>query len=373
MGLKQKEDWDLQVGLAYSLVDKTLNIMLKEILAQRRWKLLDIYKSDEECFANLSIGHANLLIIDDTILAPGSFILREQLFREIPCLTPTIVICSEHNRPDMLCMRSMGRPAIVNKPLTPQKFLDAFDDLIKLWNEKSFRSLREAATQLTKGNKAVAFKHITEEVRKGTANSLASTFLALHYRNEGDLVMTEKVLIKAFVAGQHDMNIILPLIDLYLFGGSPNKALMLIAKANREYENPNFLCIDAIQAHLMLNELQESVIYFQQMIDNEYYANVAKHYLPRILYSSGLIDAFDKAIRFRIEKFDEYQRAWHTLSDQDAERRSKQYQVNLSTKKQKDRELRSRAASKREHISKETTLDQSLYQEVGKPLFRKDA
>ena len=35
----------------------------------------------------------------------------------------------------------------------------------------------------------------------------------------------------------------------------PRKALDLIEKANHEYHNPNFMCIDAIQANLLLNQI----------------------------------------------------------------------------------------------------------------------
>ncbi len=372
MGRRVKSDWDNQTAIAFSLVEKKLNILLKDILSKRRWTLMGTYESEEECFANITIGKANLLIIDDAVQAPASFILREQQFHVLPILTPTIIICSDHNKIDMDCMLSMGAPVIVRKPLTPQKFLEAFDILIKRWNEEPLKSLRTVSTLLTTDKKQQGIKMLAQQVQNRGAHHLASTALSLQYRDVEDLIMTEKILISAFDQGIRSMNIILPLIDLYLYGSCPRKAIELIQKANAEYGKPNFLCIDAIQAHLMLNEIRECIPYLRQMINNNYYANVARHYLPRMLYSSGMLEEFDKSIRFRPDKFDEYQRSWHMLSDRDAKRRLSQYEHISVSKKLKEKEERLKISKmNKDKRQEEMTLDQSQYMEVGKPLFRK--
>ncbi|SMF56515.1 hypothetical protein [Pseudobacteriovorax antillogorgiicola] len=371
MVLRPAGNFKVPTAVAYSAFDRKLNIIIKDIISKRGWRLEGTHTSEDECFALLTTGKASLLVIDDTVEVPASFILREQIFNVVPVLTPTIIICSEHNEVDMKCMMAMGEPVIVKKPLTPQKFLDAFDRVIKRWSAPPFGNLREAAFLIANGQRQNGYKLLAKMVQNQAVHHIASAALSLYYRQKHDFLMTEKILYNAFKAGEHQMSIILSLIDLYLYSGCPRKALELLKKANYEYNNPNFLCIDAIQAHLLLNQIRECSPYLTQMIENDYFADVGRYFLPRIAYSSGLLDLFDKSIRYRPDKFDEYQRAWHVLSDKDAKRRLSQYEQVSVMKKLKEREERLRIGKTgKEEVRKELTIDQSRYMEIGKPLFR---
>jgi len=205
---------------------------------------------------------------------------------------------------------------------------------------------------------------------------VATAALALYYRRQDDIKMTEKLLVSAIKQGIFEMSIILPLIDLYLYSGAPKLALRLIEMAFERFNKPNFLCIDAVQALLMLNRVKECIPYLQQLMDNEYFPEVARQYLPRLFYSSGELEAFDRAIKYRPEKFDEYQRAWHLLADEDAERRKQQYEAQAQLRKQAARDKKEKDKEPVDEavpVKRDKKNNQPLgFGPVGKPLFQDD-
>ncbi len=205
---------------------------------------------------------------------------------------------------------------------------------------------------------------------------VAAAALSLFYRRAHDIGKAEAILQAEIRKGCFDLNIVIPLMDLYMHTANPAKVLSLIHKANEVYSRPVLLSIDAIQAYLLLNRIHDCVPYLEGMIEKDYFSEVAKHYLPRIVYSSGMLEEFDKAIKFRAERFDEYQRAWHLLSDTDAKRRREQYEKVAQLRKTKAKEKRSRQdVSPAVQDSTATKLDsdteEQIYTPIGKPIFKK--
>jgi hypothetical protein len=373
---KQAETWENRWAVAYSTSQRAIGIELKDILSKREWKIIETTGSEEAAFANTAIGKASMLIIDDTDQDPAAIIQREQLFHQVACITPTLIICSQHNETDFKCMASMGEPVMVPKPISPKTLLEGMDQLCEKWSQGYLVEVRKAATKMAEGQIQSGFRILTEIVQSGQKAPVATAALALYYRRQDDIKMTEKLLVSAIKQGIFEMSIILPLTDLYLYSGAPKLALRLIEAAFEHFNKPNFLCIDAVQALLMLNRIKECIPYLQQLIDNEYFPEVACQYLPRLFYSSGELDAFDRAIKFRPEKFDEYQRAWHLLSDVDAERRKQQYEVVAQMRKQSARDKKEKDKEPLEEtapVKGDKKNNQPLgFGPVGKPLFQDD-
>ncbi len=369
---KQAETWENRWAIAYSSSQRAIGIELKDILSKRDWKIIETTSSEEAAFANMAIGKASLLIIDDTEQDPAAIIQREQLFHQVACITPTLIICSQHNETDFKCMASMGDPVMVNKPISPKTMIEAFDQLCEKWSQGYLLELRKVAAKMGEGQSQTGFRMLTDIVQSGQKVPLATAALALYYRRLDDLKMTEKILVSAIKQGIFEMSTVLPLIDLYLFSGAPKLALRLIEMAYERFNKPNFLCIDAVQALLMLNRIKECIPYLQQLMDNDYFPEVARLYLPRLYYSNGELDLFDKSIKYKPERFDEYQRAWHLLADEDAAKRRLQYeqqaQIKKQTARQDKKEVEEQAPVKRPKKNNETVG----FGPVGKPLFRGD-
>ena len=79
MAIRPAGNFSTPIAVAYSPFDKKLNILIKEIIQKRGWRLSGTYDSTDECFAILTTGQASLLVIDDTVKVPASFMLRQQV------------------------------------------------------------------------------------------------------------------------------------------------------------------------------------------------------------------------------------------------------------------------------------------------------
>jgi hypothetical protein len=370
---KQAELWENRWAIAYSNSQRSIGIELKDMLSKRDWKIVEATPSLDAAFANVSIGKASLLIIDDTDQDPAAIVQRQQLFHQVACMTPTLILCSQVNETDFKCMASMGEPVMVTKPLSPKSLLEGFDQLADRWSTGYLDELRKVAVKMAEGQAQTGFRLLTDLVQANHKVPLATAALALYYRRLGDLRMTEKVLVSAIKQGCFEMSVILPLIDLYLYAACPKLALKLIEAAYERFNRPNFLCADAVQAYLMLNRVKDCIPYLQQMSENEYFPEVARHYLPRVYYSCGELEQFDKSIKYKAERFDDYQRAWHLLSDEDAERRRQQYEQIAQVKKQQARAEKPTQTEPAPSPKKEKkVLESTVFTPIGKPLFRED-
>ena len=355
-----------RTAVIFSTQESNLTIALMDILHKRNYKVHGSYSSEQKVFNILNSGEASLLIIDDQKDMPASMVLRQQIFNLIPALTPTIALCSQRNELDVKCMAAMGEPAIVPKPVTPNELLAGFDELDEKWSTYPFSDLLKARSHFIEGQRKSGYQILIKMVRDHPVPYLASSVLSLFYRSQNDFLMTEKLLYSAYKESAFKMSIVLPLIDLYLYNACPGSALDLIDEANEEFGNPNFLCVDAIQANLMLNRVRECEPFFTQMIENDYSADLAKFFLPRIAYSSGLLDLFDQSIRYKPDLFDQYQRAWHVLKDKDAKRRLGQYENVAASKKYQDKLNRERQKAGLEQ--KEVEVNKTII-DGDKPLF----
>ena len=377
MGIRLKklaETWENRRAVGYSGGNMNFGLVLRDILAKRDWKFHDISQSIDSCFANLSIGNGCLFVIDDHQDNPSALILRHQFFDQVACLCPTLIICSEQDDNEVTALRRMGAPILVKKPLTPKNFIDAFDSLIERWSTGYLVELRRVFSKFVAGHSSGAVTILQEIVAMQQPTPVAATALSLHYRRAHDLEKAESILQAEIKKGCFDLNIVLPLVDLYLSSACPAKALSLLHKANEVYNRPAFLTIDAIQANLLLNRIKDCVPYLESMIEKDFFPEVARHYLPRMVYSSGMLAEFDKSIKFRAERFDEYQRAWHLLSDEDAMRRREQYEKVAQIKKAQAKENRARTDTAHGHESTAAKLDHSpdetVYTPIGKPIFK---
>jgi tetratricopeptide (TPR) repeat protein len=372
---KQAETWENRFAIAYSNSQRPISIELNDILSNRKWKILETTSSKEAAFTSAAIGKAAMLILDDTEQDPAAIMQREQLFHQVACITPTLIICSQHNETDFKCMASMGEPVMVRKPFSPKTMIEGVDQLCGKWSQGYLFDVRRAAAKMAEGQVQTGFRILTEIVQSGQKAPIAAAALALYYRRQDDIRMAEKLLVSAIKQGLFEMSIILPLIDLYLYAGSPKLALRLVEMAFERFNKPNFLCIDAVQALLMLNRVEECIPYLQQLIEKDYFPEVARQYLPRLYYSSGQVEQFDKAIKYSAEKFDDYQRAWHLLADEQAARGKQQFEQPAQLRKQtalqekKDKAVTEPLSSINRNRKSQKALD---FGPVGKPLFQGD-
>lgn len=329
---KPSEKWQNRNAIAFSPHNKRFGSELRPILAKRNWKIPRTVDSLDEAFQGIISGEGSLLILDDDHFSPVCDSMRLLLFHPILCLTPTIITLSEDHQSLTESLRTMGDPAIVHRPSTPEKLLQAFDQLTDQWSLGDYVILRQAAQKFARDQKKAAYSLLVKAFKKPRSIPITATAISLFYRSQNNFKMTEKVLVSVLKKHPYQLSAIFPLIDLYLYGCLPEQALTLCRQVQRRYNTPKFIIPDTIQSLLMLNQIQETIPYFRFLQKIDYFADEARTFLPRLLYATGQWDEFDKAINYRVEKFDRYQKAWHILTTEAANKRKQQYQQMTMTK-----------------------------------------
>jgi DNA-binding response OmpR family regulator len=377
MGFKRNitaEQWAVKTVEIFSPTHRSLGFDLSDVLGQRTWKVKETTSSFKKAFAEITIGSASVLVIDDSDQQPATTLLRHQIFDLISSITPTIILSSPQHKEELPFMSRIGMPEVVQKPLSPATFLAAFDQLIHRWSTPIMSDLRNVGRQLINKQRKTAFQGLLHLYKQQETTSLTVPTLALIYRLAGKNDVAERLLTSHLDKYPEHVCAMLHLIDIYLFGGEPLKALELIKVLDTVYHRPKSLRVDLIQAHLMLNELIPTIEELRELGKIEFYSAQTKLFIPRILYSAGLHDEFDAAINFRVNKFDEYQKSWHQISDEFADKRKKQYEKYSVAKKQQLSELRKEEQREKEQAQHARPKSQHVadkYVPPDEPLFKK--
>ena len=302
---------------------------LGEVLRPRGWRIAKITNAFAEALQMIAAGEASFLVIDDTSDHPAVLALRKQLFHVHALLTPTVVLWTPTSNEEKSFIQRHGSIEILNKPFSPLGFLSCFDKVINRYSSAPFSMLRSAYDAILAADMPKAFSLLTNLAKQGPAIPIAASALALFHLSSGRLQQMEKLLLHAQGISSHSVALHAHLIHLYLSLGLPLRALAHVEHLNEQYANPLVVNIDAMQAHLLLNDVRMAIGCCRNLILKGFLAEDARKFLPRLLFSGGFRDEFDAAISYKPAKFMQYDKAWYGLDEETAQQRCKLYEKNL--------------------------------------------
>jgi CheY-like chemotaxis protein len=128
----RKKLWPKQVAVIVSDAPN-IHMLVKELIRSSGWLVEESTASIEQAATLIKQGRASILIADDTPTLPASKVIRHMLQDPITILTPTISFLLESNRPEAAALQKLLTLQLVDKPLTPSKFMPAFINLIRKW------------------------------------------------------------------------------------------------------------------------------------------------------------------------------------------------------------------------------------------------
>lgn len=147
----KKSTWPRQAAIVVS-DSPNVHMLLRELLRSYQWTVIDSTPSVERAVALVKQGQAFLVIADDTQSRPAIKLLRHLVSDPISVCTPVLSFLLESHKHETGAMSRMGRPQIVDKPLTPSKFIPGFVNLVKMWEKEPLLTLRKANYHFLAGN-----------------------------------------------------------------------------------------------------------------------------------------------------------------------------------------------------------------------------
>lgn len=303
--------WPVRRCVTISGAHRAHDEEVKDRLKRRGWDIGGRTNNIQRGIKEVIEGRASIIIVEDSHELPVPAVLRRLITNKVTLLTPIMTMPSQATINEKYCFGTIGSPTIVEKPWTPSRIIDEFEFMILKWSQDDLFPAFRAATELRQGRRQSCIKMLSglTEQEDQVVGSMAACALALFFR-ESNLKTAEKILLSYLGRVRKNIGVMLSLVDLYLESAMPDYALRLLKNAMTVYSNPKMLLPDLIQTHLMLGNLKETIPLLQRMAREKYMDEVARLYLPRVLYAEGLRAHFESCLAAAPAKIKLYDEAW---------------------------------------------------------------
>ncbi len=306
--------WDNQNIVLISAEPSSFPEEVLARLERRQWITTLRTGKVTEAFRALKEGVATLLLIHDTPELPASLILRAQIADPLAIITPTVVVCHPAHQQEISLLKDMGSPDVVESPVNPSAFITSFEWLLRKWTQGNFQKLYKARRQYIENQQVPFGKTLTALRTEGDIQALTTASLARTMMHQADLKSVEKLLLSALKEHPRSLTIILSLVEFYLRASMPETSLKILGATRKNFGNPRLLFPDQIQAHLMLNQVKESIPLLEAMVREDYARKSAQTYLARCLYAEGHLERFQKVIENQILMADDFKNRWNKVA-----------------------------------------------------------
>jgi hypothetical protein len=284
---------------------------LRELLRTFGWTVIDSTSRVDQALAAIKQGLAFMLIIDDDHEWPAAIKLRQVMADPIGPLVPTICFVLEAHRSDIEAVRMMGRPRLVDKPLTPSKFIPGFTDTVKTWENQPFLNLRRTGYAMMSDKSNTDIKILEKLVPMEKIGSLAAQSLALRLRATNQHKNAEQLLLQTLKSSPRDFGTMIQLADLYQNFAMPKVAQRLFTAARNAFSGTPILLPDLFQCAMALGDLQTGSDILREMQRQNLMGKLTSQFLARIHLTQGEDSEAEKVISNRIT-FEKIRRAWET-------------------------------------------------------------
>lgn len=262
-------------------------MLLRELLRSYSWTVIDATDSIERAVAALRGGQAFLVIADDTPTSPLTKHVRYLLSDPVGAVTPVLGFLLEGHKHETSSLMRLGRPSIVDKPLTPSKFVPGFVTLVRTWEKEPFLTLRRASYQFLSGNDAAGLKLLLKQAEFEETTSIASTALAIHLRRLGRVKQAEAILLNALKKSPRELGTMVALAELYMHAAMPKLAYRLLTGARTTYSQSMVMMPDLVQAAMLLGNVEDAIACLYLMQRAGFMEPEVSEHLSRLLFAEG--------------------------------------------------------------------------------------
>lgn len=282
----KKSTWPRQAAIVVS-DSPNVHMLLRELLRSYNWTVTESTPSVEHAVSMVRLGQAYLVILDDTVQVPSSRHLRFLLSDPLATCTPVLSFLLDVHKSEIEALSKMGRPELVEKPLTPSKFVPGFINLVRTWEKEPFVSLRRANYHFVVGNEAQGLRGLARVAEAAATQPFAAQALALHLRRLGRIKQAETVLLAALKRSPRELGTIMALAHLYMHAAMPKMAHRLLLSARSSFGQSHAVIPDLVQAAIMLGAIDDAIQSMNLLIKSGQADDETLLHLTRLLLAEG--------------------------------------------------------------------------------------
>jgi len=286
LGAPPKSSWNIQSAVFIS-ESSHLHLQLRELMRPAGWTICESTALTSRAIELIHSNAANFVIIDDSINLPAYLQARHLMSDPATLCTPVVCFLLEIRKDDQSSLLKMGVDSVIEKPLTPSKFIPAFRQVFRAWEKEPFLSLRRATYLYLRGEQTKAVMAWAKLMQMPGLLHICAPAIAFHLRRSGKLKDAERVLLTALKRSPKELGTILALADLYLEAAMPNLAHRLLLGARSTYSKSLALLPDIIQAALMLGHVDDAIQSIDIMLKRGDIDELTLGFLGRLMFAEG--------------------------------------------------------------------------------------
>ncbi len=283
-------------------------------MERRGWSAGIITHNPEQCLKSLNSGVCSIIVVHDTPEVPASFLLRAQLVDPVGIISPTLVLVDPAHQSEVAVIKDLGQPDLVNNPLNPAEFTDAFEWMLRRWQTGNLRNLIAARRVYIGKDFKKAAQMLTALRSEVDVQHLVTPCVAQLLMKQGQYKQVETYLLQALKAHPRNIGLIANLSELYLRAAMPNTALKVLEAARKNHGNLRPLYPDQIQAHLMLGQIEAAIPLLEALVRENYRSRDAGDFLARCLMTEGYADRLAQTSAALHINETEFKTAWNKLA-----------------------------------------------------------
>ena len=293
-----------------------MHLLLRELLRPYSWTVIDSTPRVDQAVNAVKSGLAFLIILDDSVDVPVTGHLRNLICDPVTSIVPTLAFASDSAHNDRKALSWFGAHQVVDKPLTPSKFLPGFQHLVKRWESQPYVTLRKASYALMSGADDVAIQVLDKLRTLGPIQGVATRCLATHVLRRGNIREAESMLLDSLKQEPRDLSTMVALGDLYMNAAMPKLAYRLFLGARNAYSSSLAVLPDLVQSSLMLGQMDDAITFLYQMHRENFMPQITGRYLSRLLFSQGREAEAEKVLNNNRVALEKLRKSWHNAESQ---------------------------------------------------------
>jgi len=267
---------------------ENMYIVIKDLMQRVGWTVTVQAKNIQEVFQSLLSGQANLIVIDDHQDAPSTLAVRDIIAHPLGAITPMLVFLLDKNKKEHLPISNLAPLRVGPKPLTPTSFFNAFQSLIRLWEQQEMVALRLGWAKAVKTDPPSNIAIFSRLMEIPSLRTLVSRPLALTYFKLGQVKEAEKILLTAIKEKPTDLGLVMTISHVYGNSAMEKLANRILKSAYVKNQDSNILIPDILQTAMLMGDYQQCINLLNTLINREFMPSYTSHILGRVLYGAGL-------------------------------------------------------------------------------------
>lgn len=291
--------------------------MLRHLLFSVGWHIEKVSESTDDCFEAIATQKACVTIIDDSLDLPATVSIRKMFSRPISFCYPIVCFLMDKHAEEFPLLSSFGFIEVIKKPIVPTTFTQAFNRMLKRWETQSYFALRLGGYKFINTKSTPSRIDVMARLSQlPEIKRIPVLVLAHELAASGFPLKAESLLLDFIKQNPSDAPSIIALADLYLRWCMPYMAHRFFSSITKKHQNSLCLYPDLIQAHCMLNQIQEALELLQTAYKKDYYlAEILPFYL-RLLFADGRESEANEIGKHQKGLYKKVQSAWEEIESE---------------------------------------------------------